>query len=54
MTESSFLFTGFHTRQRRQVTLAYMAETAQQAWDTCARLNPDLIVINWGLADHMV
>ena len=53
-TEYSFLFNGFHTRQRRQVVLGYMAPTAQEAWEICARLNPELIVINWGLADHMV
>jgi hypothetical protein len=52
MTESKFIFAGFNTRQQRQVVLAYMAETAQQAWDTCARLNPDLIVTKWDLADH--
>ena len=54
LPEVKFLFNGFHTRQRRQVILGYMAKTGQEAWDICARLNPDLIVINWGLADHMV
>jgi hypothetical protein len=52
--EHSFLFSGFNTRQRRQVTLGYMAPTAQEAWDICARLNPDLIVMTWGLAENMV
>jgi hypothetical protein len=52
--EFKFLFNGFHTRQRRQVVLGYMAPTAQEAWDLCARLNPDLIVINWGEAENFI
>ena len=50
--EYSFLFTGWNTRQRRQVVLSYMAPTAQEAWDICARLNPDLQVIRWDVADN--
>jgi len=52
--EFKFLFNGFNTRQRRQVVLGYMAPTAQEAWDLCARLNPDLIVINWGEAENFI
>lgn len=55
-TEYKFLFDGFHTRNRHLLhdVLAYMAPTAQEAWDLCARLNPDFIVTNWGLEDRMI
>jgi len=52
-TETSYIFEGFHVRQRRNVRLAYMAPTAQDAWETCARCSPDLIVTSWGTEDHM-
>ena len=50
--EHKFLFSGWNTRRQRHELLAYMAPTAQQAWETCARLNPDLQVVRWDVADN--
>ncbi len=52
--ESKFLFIGWNTRRQRTEVVAYMAHTAQEAWDTCARNCPDLQVARWDLADHLV
>ena len=54
MTEQKFLFVGIHTDKNYGTVLAYMAETAQDAWNKCAELNPNFEVWNWGLAEHMV
>lgn len=53
-TEQTFIFTGWNVRQRRMDSLAYMALTAEDAWNTCAKLNPDFQVITWGQEDQMV
>ena len=49
MTESKFLFVGIFTDKNYSTVLAYMAETAQDAWNKCAKLNPTFLVTNWGL-----
>lgn len=54
MTEYKFLFVGIFTDKNYPTVLAYMAETAQDAWNKCAELNPTFLVHNWGLADHMI
>jgi hypothetical protein len=51
--ETSYIFVGFNTRQRRTVRLGYMARSAKEAWETCARCSPDLIVTEWGTEAHM-
>ena len=51
--EFSFLFDGFDTRKRRHDVLGYMAPTAQEAWDLCARCHPNFIVMTWGLEEQM-
>ena len=54
ITESKFLFVGIFTDKNYPTVLAYMAETAQDAWNKCTELNPTFLVQNWGLADHMI
>ncbi len=54
MTEQKFLFVGIFTDKNFGTVLAYMAETAQDAWDKCQKLNPTFEVWDWGLADQMV
>ena len=49
MTEQKFLFVGIHTDKNYGTVLAYMAETAQDAWNKCAELNPTFLVQTWGL-----
>ena len=49
MTEQTYLFRGIFTDKNYSTRLAYMAETAQDAWNKCAELNPTFLVTNWGL-----
>ena len=49
MTEQTYLFRGIFTDKNYSTRLAYIAETAQDAWDKCAKLNPTFLITNWGL-----
>lgn len=49
MTEQTYLFRGIFTDKNYSTVLAYMSETAQDAWNKCAELNPTFLVQNWGL-----
>ena len=49
MTEQSYSFRGIFTNKRYSTRLVYMAPTAQDAWNLCAKLNPTFLVQNWGL-----
>ena len=51
MTEQKYIFDGIRTDINYHQVLAYMAETAQDAWNKCAELNPNFLVQTWGLAD---
>ena len=48
MSEQSYSFRGIFTDKNYSTRLAYMASTAQDAWDKCAELNPTFLVQNWG------
>jgi hypothetical protein len=48
MIEQSYSFRGIFTDKNYSTRLAYMAPTAQDAWDKCAKLNPTFLVQNWG------
>ncbi len=52
--ESKFMFNCWNPTERLQVIVTLMATTAQEAVETFTRLNPNLQVINWDLADHMI
>ena len=49
MTEQSYSFRGIFTDKNYSTRLVYMAPTAQDAWNLCAKLNPTFLVQNWGL-----
>ena len=49
MTEQSYSFRGIFTDKNLSARLGYMALTAQDAWNLCAKLNPTFLVQNWGL-----
>ena len=49
MTEQSYSFRGFFTDKNLSARLGYMALTAQDAWNLCAKLNPTFLVQIWGL-----
>ncbi len=46
--EQSYSFRGIFTDKNYSTRLNYMAETAQDAWNLCAELNPTFLVENWG------
>jgi len=48
MTEQSYSFRGIFTDKNYSTRLNYMAETAQDAWNLCAELNPTFLVQSWG------
>ena len=48
MIEQSYSFRGIFTDKNYSTRLGYMALTAQDAWDKCAKLNPTFLVQNWG------
>ena len=48
MTEQSYSFRGIFINKNYSTRLNYMAPTAQDAWDLCAKLNPTFLVQNWG------
>ena len=48
MIEQSYSFRGIFTDKNYSTRLAYMAPTAQDAWNKCAKLNPTFLVQNWG------
>ncbi len=48
MTEQTYSFRGIFTDKNYSTRLGYMAETAQDAWDLCAKLNPTFLVQSWG------
>jgi hypothetical protein len=49
MTEQSYSFRGIFTDKNYSTRLGYMAFTAQDAWNLCAKLNPTFLIQNWGL-----
>jgi hypothetical protein len=51
MTEQKYYFDGIRTDINYHQVLAYIAPTAEDAWNTCAKLNPNFLVQTWGLAD---
>ena len=48
MPEQSYSLRGIFTDKNYSTRLVYMALTAQDAWNTCAELNPTFLVQNWG------
>jgi len=48
MIEQSYSFRGIFINKNYSTRLNYMALTAQDAWDLCAKLNPTFLVQNWG------
>ncbi len=48
MTEQSYSFRGIFTDKNYSTRLGYMAETQQDAWNLCAKLNPTFLVQSWG------
>lgn len=48
MTEQSYSFRGIFTDKNYSTRLNYMAATAQDAWNLCAKLNPTFLVQSWG------
>ena len=46
--EQSYSFRGIFTDKNYSTLLNYMAETAQDAWNLCAKLNPTFLIQNWG------
>lgn len=51
MTEQKYIFDGIRTDINYHQVLAYLAPTAEDAWNKCAELNPNFLVRTWGLAD---
>ena len=48
MTEQTYSFRGIFTDKNYSTRLNYMAETQQDAWNLCAKLNPTFLLQSWG------
>ena len=53
MTEKSYSFRGIFTDKNYSTRLGYMAETAQDAWNTITEQNPTFLIQNWGFESQV-
>jgi hypothetical protein len=45
-----YVFEGFNVRRNRLECLRYLAFSAEEAYATCQRLQPDFRILSYGLA----